>query len=256
MIFFFRNAAEAYDIRGGNKKIVKAGVIENEDAMSIRGSIRSTRSIKSRAGSVKSIKSVRSDRVSILEGSIFKTRDVEVEDDNISVKTLTEEGQEEVYNDRASKDKESVMEDEEESEVTYKSNGYGSNDGDNVSVLSFNVEGDYIASLHQRVGEEHKWDRVEAKRAGRKVEEKVVEAAPVAEARISYEEERALTDFEDVVRQNQAKYRGEKQKSNQEVKKRRNQALMILVCLGAGRYCQGGGRRPAKHRPAASMGQG
>ena len=64
---------------------------DGHDAVSLSGSIRS---VKSRTGSIKSIKSTRSsvrsiqsvkERPSILEESIFKTQDVEVEKSNGSV---------------------------------------------------------------------------------------------------------------------------------------------------------------------------
>ena len=364
-----------YDIRGGKKSVVKAGVILEDDLMSRSGSIRSIRSVKgkpldddnisiksvkSRKGSIKSIsgsirsiksaigsitsiKSKKKDRVSIVEDSIFQTRDVEIEEDNISVNTLTEENVDDVadqvaraaeeaggatedvvdvaenigeraeevaemvesvaeaaeevaenvtetvdegsevagkvseaatffgradneeiegaaekveeaakevaevaedvvvmaeevadveeaagradgYDYKARDDTESLMgDDEKEPEIYYKENGY-SDEGDNVSILSYNVDGDYIADLHQRVGQEAKAPKAAARKV---VEEKEV---PEPAAATSYEDERASKDFEAVVRENQAKYKSERSKTNEEVDIIQ---VQVIECSGA-----------------------
>merc|ERR1711971_1369052 len=91
---------ENFDIDG------KGQVVEGDsDKVSLSGSIRSVKSVKSRSGSIKSttgsVRSVKSitgsvrsvqsvkERQSILEESIFKTQDVEVENDNVSMKSRT-----------------------------------------------------------------------------------------------------------------------------------------------------------------------
>merc|ERR1719209_2908806 len=94
---------ETFDI-DGDGQVVEGGVVvgDDSDKVSLSGSIRSvksrTGSIKSTTGSVRSVKSTRSsvrsiqsvkERPSILEESIFKTHDVEVENDNVSVKSRT-----------------------------------------------------------------------------------------------------------------------------------------------------------------------
>ena len=209
---------------------------DDNEAMSRSGSVRSMKSVKSRSGSIKSsrssVRSVKGDRPTILEGSIFETRDVEVEDDNVSVKTLTEEDTDVGYEYIAKEDTESLMGDEEKDPDTYyKENGYGDGDGDgdNVSIISYDVQGDYIPSLHQKVGEEPKKVR-KAEPPATKVEpetdetpismpepapREAVQKAPVQSR--SYEEERATQDFENIVRQNQEKYKSEKSQSNTEV---------------------------------------
>merc|ERR1719239_1063609 len=94
---------ENFDI-DGNGQVVEGGVVvaDDSDKVSLSGSVRSvksrTGSNKSTTGSVRSGKSTRSsvrsiksvkERPSILEESIFKTQDVEVENDNVSVKSRT-----------------------------------------------------------------------------------------------------------------------------------------------------------------------
>merc|ERR1719239_771367 len=274
---------ETFDI-DGDGQVVEGGVVmgEDSDKVSLSGSVRSVKSVKSRTGSIKSttgsvrsVKSTRSsvrsiqsvkERPSILEESIFKTQDVEVEndnvsvksrtgsvrsvksntgsvqsvkerpsiledsvfnreereveDDNISVKTPTEEEENkdaDSYSYQAREDTESLMgDDEKEPDVFYRENGYDKGDGDNVSVISYDVNTDYIPSLHQRVGS--------VKKVAEKVEtlETAPEPAPrsapaPAPATQSYEEERSQIDFDDVVRQNQEKYRGETKLSNEQV---------------------------------------
>merc|ERR1719209_1096859 len=129
---------------------------------SVKSNTGSVRSVKSKTGSVRSVKSNRSsvrsvkERPSILEDSVFNREEKEVEDDNISVKTLTEEDENkdvDSYSYKAREDTESLMgDDEKEPEVFYRENGYDKGDGDNVSVISYDVNTDYIPSLHQRVG--------------------------------------------------------------------------------------------------------
>merc|ERR1719209_1503778 len=138
--------------------------VEN-DNVSVKSRTGSVRSVKSNTGSVRSVKSNRSsvrsvqsvkERPSILEDSVFNKEEAEVEDDNISVKTLTEEDENkdvDSYSYQAREDTESLMgDDEKEPEVFYRENGYDKGDGDNVSVISYDVNTDYIPSLHQRVG--------------------------------------------------------------------------------------------------------
>ena len=138
--------------------------VEN-DNVSVKSRTGSVRSVKSNTGSVRSVKSNRSsvrsvqsvkERPSILEDSVFNREEKEVEDDNISVKTLTEEDENkdaDSYSYKAREDTESLMgDDEKEPEVFYRENGYDKGDGDNVSVISYDVNTDYIPSLHQRVG--------------------------------------------------------------------------------------------------------
>merc|ERR1719239_1606999 len=94
---------ETFDI-DGDSQVVEGGVVvgDDSDKVSLSGSVRSVKSVKSRTGSIKSttgsvrsVKSTRSsvrsvkERPSILEESIFKTQDVEVENDNVSVKSRT-----------------------------------------------------------------------------------------------------------------------------------------------------------------------
>ena len=128
--------------------------VEN-DNVSVKSRTGSVRSVKSNRSSVRSVQSVK-ERQSILEDSIFNKEEAEVEDDNISVKTLTEEDENkdaDSYSYRAREDTESLMgDDEKEPEVFYRENGYDKGDGDNVSVISYDVNSDYIPSLHQRVG--------------------------------------------------------------------------------------------------------
>ena len=132
---------------------------------SVKSNTGSVRSVKSKTGSIRSVKSNRSsvrsvqsvkERPSILEDSVFNREEKEVEDDNISVKTLTEEDENkdvDSYSYKAREDTESLMgDDEKEPEVFYRENGYDKGDGDNVSVISYDVNTDYIPSLHQRVG--------------------------------------------------------------------------------------------------------
>merc|ERR1719239_1874758 len=98
--------AETFDI-DGDGQVVEGGIVvtDDSDKVSLSGSVRSVKSVKSRTGSIKSttgsvrsVKSTRSsvrsiqsvkERPSILEESIFKTQDVEVENDNVSVKSRT-----------------------------------------------------------------------------------------------------------------------------------------------------------------------
>merc|ERR1712172_267048 len=191
-----------------------------------------TGSVTSNTGSVKSIQSVK-ERPSILEDSVFnREEEKEVEDDNISVKTLAEEDENkdaDSYSYKAQEDTESLMgDDEKEPEVFYRENGYDKGgDGDNASVISYDVNTDYIPSLHQRVGS--------VKKVAEKVEkpktapEPAPRSAPATETtssatesapptpETSYEDERSQTDFDDVVRQNQEKYRGETKLSNEQV---------------------------------------
>ena len=149
------------------ESIFKTRDVEVEpDNVSVKSRTGSVRSVKSSTGSVRSVKSNRSsvrsiqsvkERPSILEDSIFnKEEEAEVEDDNISVKTLTEEDENreaDSYSYRAKEDTESLMgDDEKEPEEFYRENGYDKGDGDNVSVISYDVNSDYIPSLHQRVG--------------------------------------------------------------------------------------------------------
>ena len=119
--------------------------------------------------------------------------------------------------------------DEKDADTYYQENGYGDGDGDNVSILSYDVQGDHIPSLHQKAGEEPKKVRKaeppatslepEADETPISIPEpaprETVQKAPVPS--MSYEEERATIDFDDVVRQNQEKYRAEKSQSNTEV---------------------------------------
>merc|ERR1719341_2581659 len=165
---------------------------------SLKSTTGSVRSVKSTRSSVRSIQSVK-ERGSILEESIFRTQDVEVENDNVSVKTLTEEDENkdaDSYSYRAREDTESLMGDnEKEPEVFYRENGYDKGDGDNVSVISYDVNSDYIPSLHQRVGS--------VKKVAKKVEtlktapEPAPRSAPApAPATRSYEEERSQIDFD------------------------------------------------------------
>merc|ERR1711971_991335 len=216
--------------------------VEN-DNVSVKSQTGSVRSVKSNTGSVRSVKSntgsvqsnrssVRSvqsvkERPSILEDSVFNNREEkEVEDDNISVKTLTEEDENkdaDSYSYKAQEDMESLMgDDDKEPEVFYRENGYDKGgDGDNVSVISYDVNTDYIPSLHQRVGSVKKVaENVETPKtapesAPRSAPPATESAPPTPET--SYEEERSQIDFDDVVRQNQEKYMGETKLSNEQV---------------------------------------
>merc|ERR1719500_1770470 len=175
--------------------------------------------------SVRSVQSVK-ERPSILEDSVFNRDEKEVEDDNISVKTLTEEDENkdvDSYSYQAREDTESLMgDDEKEPEVFYRENGYDKGDGDNVSIISYDVNSDYIPSLHQRVGSVKK---VSVKSQQEPVAEAppqpaprgVPEVSPASQSQMSYEEERSQIDFDDVVRQNQQKYKEETKLSNQQV---------------------------------------
>merc|ERR1719239_139466 len=202
--------------------------VEN-DNVSVKSRTGSVRSVKSKTGSVRSVKSNRSsirsvqsvkERPSILEDSVFNREEKEVEDDNISVKTLTEEDENnnaDSYSYQAREDTESLMgDDEKEPEVFYRENGYDKGDGDNVSVISYDVNTDYIPSLHQRVGSVKKVaERVETPKTA---PEPAPRSAPApAPATQSYEEERSQIDFDDVVRKNQEKYRGETKLSNEQI---------------------------------------
>merc|ERR1719341_350020 len=192
--------------------------VEN-DNVSVKSRTGSVRSVKSNTSSVRSVQSVK-ERPSILEDSVFNRDEKEVEDDNISVKTLTEEDENkdvDSYSYKAREDTESLMgDDEKEPEVFYRENGYDKGDGDNVSVISYDVNTDYIPSLHQRVGSVKKVaDKVETPKTA---PEPAPRSAPApAPATQSYEEERSQIDFDDVVRQNQKKYRGETKLSNEQV---------------------------------------
>jgi len=207
---------------------------------SVKSNTGSVRSVKSNSGSVRSVTSNRSsvrsvqsvkERPSILEDSVFNREEKEVEDDNISVKTLTEEDENkdaaDSYSYKAQEDTESLMgDDEKEPEVFYRENGYDKGDGDNVSVISYDVNTDYIPSLHQRVGSVKKVaEKVETPKTAPEPAPRstpATESAPATEStpptpETSYEEERSQIDFDDVVRQNQEKYRGETKLSNEQV---------------------------------------
>ena len=154
-------------VRGSilEESIFKTRDVEVEnDNVSVKSRTGSVRSVKSNRSSVRSVKSVK-ERQSILEDSIFNKEEAEVEDDNISVKTLTEEDENkdaDSYSYRAREDTESLMgDDEKEPEVFYRENGYDKGDGDNVSVISYDVNSDYIPSLHQRVGSVKKVGKTE-----------------------------------------------------------------------------------------------
>ena len=161
-----------------------------EDKVSLTGSVRSIKSVKSRSGSVKSTRSTRSsvrsvqsvkERPTILQDSVFKKKEEE-EDDNISVKTLTEEEEnkeEDSYSYKAREDTESIMgDDDKDPEVFYKENGYDNKgDGDNVSIISYDVNSDYIPSLHQRVGSVRKAAQKAEAEVSQASEESKVETA-------------------------------------------------------------------------------
>merc|ERR1719239_1730375 len=204
--------------------------VEN-DNVSVKSRTGSVRSVKSNTGSVRSVKSntssVRSvqsvkERPSILEDSVFNRDEKEVEDDNISVKTLTEEDENkdvDSYSYKAREDTESLMgDDEKEPEVFYRENGYDKGDGDNVSVISYDVNTDYIPSLHQRVGSVKKVaEKVETPKTAPEPAPRSAPAPAPATQSYEEEEERSQIDFDDVVRQNQEKYRGETKLSNEQV---------------------------------------
>merc|ERR1719209_2562150 len=205
--------------------------VEN-DNVSVKSRTGSVRSVKSNRSSVRSVQSVE-ERQSILEDSIFNKEEAEVEDDNISVKTLTEEDENkdaDSYSYKAREDTESLMgDDEKEPEVFYRENGYDKGDSDNVSVISYDVNSDYIPSLHQRVGSVKKVAKTEPtaempKTAPEPAPRRTPEApapapapAPASQSKTSYEEERSQIDFDDVVRQNQEKYRSETKLTNEQV---------------------------------------
>merc|ERR1711971_1357593 len=203
----------------GSVRSVKSNTGSGRSVKSNTGSVQSNRS------SVRSVQSVK-ERPSILEDSVFNNREEkEVEDDNISVKTLTEEDENkdaDSYSYKAQEDMESLMgDDDKEPEVFYRENGYDKGgDGDNVSVISYDVNTDYIPSLHQRVGSVKKVaENVETPKtapesAPRSAPPATESAPPTPET--SYEE-RSQIDFDDVVRQNQEKYRGETKLSNEQV---------------------------------------
>merc|ERR1719209_85262 len=204
--------------------------VEN-DNVSVKSRTGSVRSVKSRTGSVRSVKSntgsVRSvqsvkERPSILEDSIFNREERDVEDDNISVKTLTEEDENnnaDSYSYQAREDTESLMgDDEKEPEVFYRENGYDKGDGDNVSVISYDVNTDHIPSLHQRVGSVKKVaEKVDTPKTAPEPAPRSAPAPAPATQSYEEEEERSQIDFDDVVRQNQEKYRGETKLSNEQV---------------------------------------
>merc|ERR1719167_1271949 len=212
--------------------------VDNVDKGSVGSRSGSVRSVKSNRSSVRSVQSVK-ERSTILQDSVFKKEEEEeVEDDNISVKTLTEEEEnkeEDSYSYKAREDTESIMgDDDKDPEVFYKENGYDNKgDGDNVSIISYDVNSDYIPSLHQRVGsvrkaakkaeaevspasEESKVETAQTtpEPAPRKAPEPAVQAA---KSSMSYEEERSQLDFDEVVRQNQQKYKGETKLTNEQV---------------------------------------
>ena len=138
-------------------KVGNVDNVDNVDKGSVGSRTGSVRSVKSNRSSVRSVQSVK-ERPTILQDSVFKKEEEEeVEDDNISVKTLTEEEEnkeEDSYSYKAREDTESIMgDDDKDPEVFYKENGYDNKgDGDNVSIISYDVNSDYIPSLHQRVG--------------------------------------------------------------------------------------------------------
>merc|ERR1719239_655328 len=215
---------KTHDVEVENDNVsVKSRTGSVRSVKSNTGSVRSvksnTGSVKSNRSSVRSVQSVK-ERPSILEDSVFNREEREVEDDNISVKTLTEEDENkdaDSYSYQAREDTESLMgDDEKEPEAFYRENGYDKGDGDNVSVISYDVNTDYIPSLHQRVGSVKKVaDKVETPKTA---PEPAPRSAPApAPATQSYEEERSQIDFDDVVRQNQEKYRGETKLSNEQV---------------------------------------
>ena len=138
------------------ESIFKTQDVEVENSNGSVSRTGSVRSVKSNRSSVRSVQSVK-ERPSILEDSVFNKEDAkDVEDDNISVKTLTEEDENkeaDSYSYKANEDTESLMgDDEKDPEVFYRENGYDKGDGDNVSIISYDVNSDYIPSLHQRVG--------------------------------------------------------------------------------------------------------
>ena len=137
------------------ESIFKTQDVEVENSNGSVSRTGSVRSVKSNRSSVRSVQSVK-ERPSILEDSVFNKEEAEVEDDNISVKTLTEEDENkeaDSYSYKANEDTESLMgDDEKDPEVFYRENGYDKGDGDNVSIISYDVNSDYIPSLHQRVG--------------------------------------------------------------------------------------------------------
>ena len=138
------------------ESIFKTQDVEVENSNGSVSRTGSVRSVKSNRSSVRSVQSVK-ERPSILEDSVFNKEDAkDVEDDNISVKTLTEEDEvkeADSYSYKANEDTESLMgDDEKDPEVFYRENGYDKGDGDNVSIISYDVNSDYIPSLHQRVG--------------------------------------------------------------------------------------------------------
>ena len=138
------------------ESIFKTQDVEVENSNGSVSRTGSVRSVKSNRSSVRSVQSVK-ERPSILEDSVFNKEDAkDVEDDNISVKTLTEEDENkeaDSYSYKANEDTESLMgDDEKDPEVFYRENGYDKGHGDNVSIISYDVNSDYIPSLHQRVG--------------------------------------------------------------------------------------------------------
>ena len=153
--------------------------VDNVDKGSVGSRTGSVRSVKSNRSSVRSVQSVK-ERPTILQDSVFKKEEEEeeVEDDNISVKTLTEEEEnkeEDSYSYKAREDTESIMgDDDKDPEVFYKENGYDNKgDGDNVSIISYDVNSDYIPSLHQRVGS--------VRKAAKKAE---TEVSPASEKKV------------------------------------------------------------------------
>ena len=152
--------------------------VDHVDKGSVGSRTGSVRSVKSNRSSVRSVQSVK-ERPTILQDSVFKKEEEEeVEDDNISVKTLTEEEEnkeEDSYSYKAREDTESIMgDDDKDPEVFYKENGYDNKgDGDNVSIISYDVNSDYIPSLHQRVGS--------VRKAAKKAE---TEVSPASEKKV------------------------------------------------------------------------
>merc|ERR1712013_370861 len=160
----------------------------------------SIRSFKNDADNI-SIKSFKNDEDNVSVKSLVIDRD-DADEDIVSVKSLK-------MNNDDNMSVKSLQEKEPED--------------DNVSIKSYAIEGDYILSLHQRVpvaAPREIRNHVEAVAAKEEETNHDDDTDSVTESvteKLSYEEERARTDFESLVRENVSRNKSDKGKTNIEV---------------------------------------
>merc|ERR1719320_312969 len=182
----FKNAADNVSIKS----------FKNEDDVDSH----SIRSFKNDADNI-SIKSFKNDEDNVSVKSLVIDRD-DADEDIISVKSLK-------MNNDDSMSVKSIQEKEPED--------------DNVSIKSYAIEGDYILSLHQRVpvaAPREIRNHVEAVAAQEEETNHDDDTDSVTESvteKLSYEEERAKTDFKSLVRENVSRNKSDKGKTNIEV---------------------------------------